>query len=95
MASNLFQRISFAVIAIPVALGVVWFGGWPLVGLLAIVGALGSRELFDFAQRQQIAPLSAWGIGSAAVLPFLVYLSIITPGGWLAFLLGNSWFLAA
>jgi len=95
MASNLFQRISFAVIAIPVALGVVWFGGWPLVGLLAIVGALGSRELFDFAQRQQIAPLSAWGIVSAAVLPFLVYLSIITPGGWLAFLLGNSWFLAA
>jgi hypothetical protein len=46
MASNLAQRITFAVIAIPVALGVVWPGGWPLVGLLAVVGALGSRT-FD------------------------------------------------
>ena len=95
MASNLFQRVSFAVIAIPVALGVVWFGGWPLVGLLAIIGALGSRELFDFARRQEIAPLTRWGMASAALLPILVYLSITTPGGWLAFLLGNSWFLAA
>ena len=23
-------RIAFAVVAIPVALGIVWFGGWPL-----------------------------------------------------------------
>jgi phosphatidate cytidylyltransferase len=95
MASNLAQRITFAVIAIPVALAVVWLGGWPLVGLLAIVGALGSREVFDFSLRQQIAPLSRWGVVSAVALPILVYLAIITPGGSVAFLLGNSWFLAA
>src|SRR4029079_10668141 len=32
--SNLARRVGFAVVAIPLALLLVWFGGWPLVLLL-------------------------------------------------------------
>jgi hypothetical protein len=43
MASNLVQRIGFAAVAIPLALGVVWLGGLPLVALICVAGALGTR----------------------------------------------------
>ena len=36
MDSNLVQRVGFAVIAIPLALAVVWYGGLPLALLLAV-----------------------------------------------------------
>lgn len=51
MASNLTQRVAFAVVAIPVALGVVFLGGWPLVAVVSAAAVLGARELYDFARR--------------------------------------------
>ena len=38
MTGNLFQRIAFAVVAIPAAVAVVWWGGWPLAVVLAVLG---------------------------------------------------------
>ena len=55
MDANLVRRIAFAAVAIPLAL-LVWFGGWPLVALLALAAALGTAELFDLARRQRIGP---------------------------------------
>ena len=49
MDPNLVRRVSFAVVAIPVALGLIWYGGLPLALLLAVAGFLGARELFDLA----------------------------------------------
>jgi phosphatidate cytidylyltransferase len=91
MASNLTQRIAFAGAAIPLALGVVWLGGWTLVALVALLAALGARELFGFAERQGVQPLVSWGVCSAALVPVAAYL--VTTGNeavgrW-------SWFLAA
>jgi phosphatidate cytidylyltransferase len=68
MDTNLLRRILFAVVAIPVAFAVVWFGGWPLVALVALVAVLGTRELYDFARRQRIEP--ALEIGLLTVLVF-------------------------
>ncbi|HEV8123982.1 MAG TPA: phosphatidate cytidylyltransferase [Gemmatimonadales bacterium] len=68
MDSNLVRRIGFAVVAIPVAFGLIWFGGWPLVAVVALVGLLGTRELFDIARRQRIEP--AVEIGLITVLAF-------------------------
>ena len=51
MDSNLVKRIAFAAVAIPLAVGLVWLGGWPLAALVALIAVLGMRELFDIAAK--------------------------------------------
>jgi phosphatidate cytidylyltransferase len=68
MDSNLARRIGFAVIAIPLALAVVWYGGIPLALLLALAAALATRELFDLAARQGVQAARLFGVISAAAL---------------------------
>jgi phosphatidate cytidylyltransferase len=77
--SNLARRVGFAVVAIPLALAVVWYGGVPLVLLLAVVAALGARELFDLAGRQGIRPIRWFGLVSAAVLAPITYAALVAP----------------
>ena len=74
MDSNLVRRVGFAVVAIPLALGVVWLGGWLLVALVAVIGALGARELLDFARRQGIRASTPIAVSTAAVFAPLAYL---------------------
>lgn len=98
MASNLARRIAFAAVAIPITLGVVWLGGWPLVVLVAVGGVLGVRELYGFAIRQGVFPLTRTGYVSAAVLPALVYLAV-GPGGsptliGVGYYVGAAWLVA-
>lgn len=85
MASNLAQRVGFAVVAIPLALGVVWLGGLPLALLVAVVGVLGTRELFDFARLQGIRVVAAPGLVTAAAVPLLVWARFesTAAAGWL------------
>ncbi|MBK8006262.1 MAG: phosphatidate cytidylyltransferase [Gemmatimonadetes bacterium] len=88
MASNLTQRIGFAVVAIPLALGVVWLGGWPLVGVVSTAAVLGARELLVFARKQGLEPLERTALGSAAVVPVLAYLALtrapaLVSWGWI------------
>ena len=90
MASNLTQRVLFAVVAIPLAFGVVWYGGWPLVAVIAAAAVLGARELLGLAQRQQVSPLHLTTLISAALVPPLVYLALTS----FPELLGWSWFVA-
>lgn len=73
MSRNLVQRIAFAAVAIPAAVGLVWWGGWPLAGVLALLGALGAREVYDLARRQQIDPLDGAGLVAAASIPLATY----------------------
>lgn len=78
-ADNLVRRVGFAVVAIPLALAVVWYGGPPLAFLLALAAALGARELFDLAARQNIRPARALGLASAAALAPLTYATLAVP----------------
>jgi phosphatidate cytidylyltransferase len=73
MDANLIRRVGFAIIAIPLALLVVWYGGLPLVLVLAIIGALGAGELFDLAGRQGVRAIRVFGLVSAAALAPLTY----------------------
>jgi len=73
MTRNLAQRIAFAVVAIPLAVGLVWWGGWPLAAVLALLGALGAREVYGLARRQGIAPLDGLGLTAAAAIPLATY----------------------
>ncbi len=86
MASNLTQRVLFAVVAIPVAVAVVWWGGWPLAALLGVVAALGVRELYDLAARSGTMALRPNGELVAGAMPLLVY-AVISDAGlaqWMA-----------
>jgi phosphatidate cytidylyltransferase len=81
MDRNLAQRIAFAVVAIPLVLAVVWYGGWPLVALAATVTVLGTQELYGLSRRTGIAPLDAPGLAGAALVPPAVYSVLRDPAG--------------
>ncbi len=94
MDANLVKRIAFAAVAIPVAVGLVWLGGWPLAALVALIGALGTRELFDIAAKQGVQAFRTTGMAAAAVGPLLVYHAVADAPG--RALLDANWvFLAA
>ena len=73
MSRNLLVRVAFAVPAIAVSLLLLWLGGWALAGVLAVLGVLGTREVYDLARAQGIEPLEWIGFIGAAVCPLAVY----------------------
>lgn len=73
MSNNLAVRIAVAIPAIAAAVGVVWVGGWLLAGALAVLGVLGTREVYELARRQGIEPLEWVGFIAAAVCPLATY----------------------
>lgn len=79
MGSNDVRRVAFAVVAIPLAFLLVWYGGLPLVLLIAVAAALGARELFGLAERQQVRPAVIPGLVSAAALAPLTYAALVSP----------------
>jgi len=79
MDANLVRRVGFAAVAIPLALLVVWYGGLPLALLLALAGALATRELFQLAERHRVRPARALGLASAAAVAPLTYATLAVP----------------
>jgi phosphatidate cytidylyltransferase len=70
MSRNLELRIATALPGIAVTLAVLWYGGWILGTFAAVLGVLGTREVYDLARRQGIEPLDAPGLAAAAAMPF-------------------------
>ena len=104
MDSNMVRRVAFAAVAIPLALGIVWFGGWPLALTVSLVSALGTREFYDLARKNSIDAARRFGIASAALCGPLALLasprgplagvsSIAVVIGWWPYL-GALWILA-
>jgi phosphatidate cytidylyltransferase len=79
MASNMTQRVLFALVAIPVVLVLLWQGGVALVLLVCIAAALGTRELLEFARHQGIRALSLLAIIAAITLPVLAWVAVTSP----------------
>jgi phosphatidate cytidylyltransferase len=71
--SELTRRILFGVVAAPLGIAVVFYGGWALAGLLAIVSALGAWEFFRIARASGLTPLEDVGIPLAGVVPLFVH----------------------
>lgn len=71
--SNLAKRILFAVVAIPVVIGIIWVGGWVLAAALAVLGALGAGEVYGLARRQGIEPLAPAGLAAAVAIPLVAH----------------------
>jgi phosphatidate cytidylyltransferase len=94
-SSNLAQRITVAVIAIPIVVGIIWLGGWVLAATLALLGVLGAREIYDFGHRQGIEPLERTGWLAAAAIPLLAYWAKGSQTHWAepAIYLGAIWLI--
>ena len=73
MSRNLLVRIAVAVPAIAGAVVVLWLGGWVLAAVLAVLGVLGTNEVYGFAKQQGIEPLEWVGFLAAAGCPVATY----------------------
>ena len=51
MATEMPRRVAVAAVAIPLAAGMVYLGGWVLVVGLALLGVFGTREFFALTAR--------------------------------------------
>ena len=78
--NNLTQRIVTAVVAIPLAVAVIYRGGLPLALLLGALAGTGAWELYRLARASGIEPLDPIGVVAAAALPIAVH---VTRLGWL------------
>jgi phosphatidate cytidylyltransferase len=67
------HRVAFSAVAIPVAVVAAYMGGWVLAALLAVIGVLATREIYDLAAATGIDPLRRSGIAAAAVLPLATF----------------------
>jgi phosphatidate cytidylyltransferase len=82
LSPELTKRIVFGVIAAPVAIAIVLYGGAPLAALLAVTAALGAWELFRIARASGLTPLDDIGIALAGLVPLGVhahYLGLYDP----------------
>jgi phosphatidate cytidylyltransferase len=97
--SNNVQRVLFAVVAIPVAIGLVYWGGLPLAILVAIAAALGAGELVQLAERQGVRPLKGLVLAVSALVPLGVWVQyggrLLLVGGLGAVSLPSPWFALA
>ncbi|OLC05923.1 MAG: hypothetical protein AUH46_01280 [Gemmatimonadetes bacterium 13_1_40CM_70_15] len=73
MTSNLAQRIAVSAIAIPLAVALIRLGGWPLAAAIAVLGVLGTREVYDLARRQGIEAVPLVGYAAAAAIPLAAF----------------------
>lgn len=69
-------RFLVAAVGVPIAVGVVYLGGWALAGLLALISALAAQEFYRMAARKGAVPLVV--IGSLLAAAF-VLLSALAP----------------
>ncbi len=84
MSPELTRRIAFGVIAAPIAIVILVYGGAPLAALLAVTSALGAWEFFRIARADGLTPLDFGGAALAGLIPLLVharYLRIYNPDG--------------
>lgn len=73
ISAELAKRIAFSIVAIPIALAIIWFGGAPLAALLAMLAALAAWELFRMARAGGTEPFAHAGIAAAGLIPLIVH----------------------
>ena len=72
-AERMGHRVAFSAVAIPAAVVAAYLGGWVLAALLAVIGVLATREVYDLAAATGIEPLRRTGLAAAAALPLATY----------------------
>jgi phosphatidate cytidylyltransferase len=104
--SELARRVAVAAVGIPLAVLLVWLGGWPLGIVLALLAGLGAAEVCHLAGRQGVrAFVPASAALAAAFIVFAVeherlvdaapYFSVSTFGALVAFSIAGIWLRGA
>ncbi len=97
MATEMPRRVAVAAVAIPLAFGMVYLGGWVLVVGLALLGVFGTREFFALTARGGVQALTFPGYAGAVLFPVTAYLLLQAGGGldpiW-ALMGGMIWMIA-
>lgn len=88
--SNLAKRVLVAAVAIPLALGIVYEGGLGLALLVSVAAVLGTRELFDLAEKTGTRPLRGLGLTLAALAPLATWLLAASPAGPVSGIFGTG-----
>jgi len=87
VSSELARRVAFGLVAAPIAIAIVIYGGAPLAALLAVASALGAWEFFRIARAAGETPFDDLGVALAGLLPLVVharYLQLYDPNGKLS-----------
>jgi CDP-diglyceride synthetase len=79
--SNLAKRVLVAAVAIPLVLGIVWYGGLLLALVVSVAAVLGTSELFTLAAKSGIRPLRRTGMVLAGLAPLATWLIAAEPVG--------------
>ena len=66
MASELTKRVAVAAVGIPIALVIIYIGGWALAALLAVIAAMGAAEFYRLAHQRGVQPFTVIGALLAA-----------------------------
>jgi phosphatidate cytidylyltransferase len=83
LSSELARRVAFGVVAAPIAVAIVLYGGAALAALLAIASAIAAWEFFRLARATGLTPLDDVGIVIAGLTPLVVharFLGLYEPG---------------
>lgn len=70
MTGELTKRVAVAAVGIPIAVFVLYLGGWPLAALLVLIAALGAGEFIRIARQRDVFPVPFATVGGAVA--FLV-----------------------
>lgn len=65
MAGELTKRVAVAAIGIPIAIAIIYIGGWALAGLLALIAGIGAAEFMRLARQREVHPVPFLTIGGA------------------------------
>jgi phosphatidate cytidylyltransferase len=65
MAGELTKRVAVAAVGIPIAVFVLYLGGWALAALLAIIAGIGASEFIRIAKQREVVPITLATIGGA------------------------------
>ncbi len=74
MAGELTKRVAVAAVGIPIAVLVLYLGGWALATLLGLIAALGAGEFIRIARQREVFPVPVVTIGGAAAFVFIAAL---------------------
>lgn len=82
--SDLTARVTTALIGAPVAVGLMWIGGWPFVLAVVLLALAAQYELFGMLEAKGGEPQRVLGL----VLGAIVALHAVWPGWWVAAVVG-------
>jgi phosphatidate cytidylyltransferase len=66
--SELFKRVAVAIVGIPVVLAALWYGGWVLGALVAVVAVLATTELYGLARARGVEPFAVTGAAASGAV---------------------------